>query len=143
LNDEYRALAEGRFAAARERLKEAHTLLRDGLFKGAVTRSYYAAYAGMRALLALKGLDSKSHHGVASLFTIHFVKTGLFPRAYTEYVERARSRRERADYEELTVMNEAESRREYAAAAKLVAAVEKFMKESERAKSKGQRKAKR
>ena len=142
MSSERKVLAEGRLATARERLKEAQTLLRDDLFKGAVTRSYYAAYAAMRALLALKGLDSKSHHGVASLFTINFVKTGLFPRDFTAYIERARSRRERADYEELTAMTEAEARREYAAASKFVAAVEKFIKADKEVRLKGDPKKK-
>jgi uncharacterized protein (UPF0332 family) len=130
LKDERRALAEGRLATARERLAAAKTLLRNGFYKDAVARAYYAAYAAMRALLATKGLDSKSHQGVASLFTVHFVKSGLFPRDFTACVERARSRRERADYEELTLMGEADARREYAAAAKFVAAVEKYFKQS-------------
>ena len=143
MKDERRALAEGRLAAARERLQEAQTLMRGGLFKGAVTRAYYASFAAMRALLATKGVDSKSHQGVASLFAVHFVKAGLFPRDFTAYVERARSRRERADYEELTVMAEADARREYAAAAKFVAAVEKYFKQTKRRDADTKGKAKR
>ncbi len=136
-------LAEGRLAIARERLKETQSLLRGGFFKGAVTRSYYASFAAMRALLALKRVDSKTHKGVLYLFHEHYVKTGLFPKDFAVFAGRAKNLRELADYDELAEVSADNARAEYAAAAKFVAAVEKFMKESKPAKSKDERKAKR
>ncbi len=128
MNDEGRALAEGRLATAQERLRAAKSLLRDGFYKDAVTRSYYAAFAAMRALLALKRLDSKSHKGVIQLFNERYVKTGLFGKDSAALTGRAKTFRELADYDELATIAPENARREYAAA-KFVAAVEKFFKQ--------------
>ena len=52
----------------------------------------------MRSLLALKGVDSKTHKGVISLFGIHFIKEKLLPRDFHRIISEAKDIREKADY---------------------------------------------
>lgn len=59
---------------AREALKDAELLLKNGRYQGATARAYYAAFHMVQALLLTKGLEAKSHHGVAHLFRLNFVK---------------------------------------------------------------------
>jgi uncharacterized protein (UPF0332 family) len=143
MNYEITALARWRLESAKARLAEARDLLRTRGYPGAINRAYYAIFTAARALLALKKIDSKTHQAAFLLFHKHYVKTGLFPRELAELAKRAKGIREAADYDDYVKVPAADARREVAAAAKFVAAVENFMKESGRAKSKGQRKAKR
>ena len=70
-------LATYRIGRAKERLSSAEALLKSDNFADSIGRSYYAIFTAVRALLALKGLDSKRHSGVVALFNEHFIKTGL------------------------------------------------------------------
>jgi len=143
MNDQATALAHAKLEAAKARLKEARDLIQTGGFPGAVSRAYYALLAATRALLAatrallaLKSLDSKSHHAAFVMFHNHYVKTGLFPKETAELAKKAKNIRELADYDETAAITPDDARREYAAAAKFVAAVEKFMKEKRTADGK-------
>jgi len=136
MNDQATALAHAQLEAAKARLKEARDLIQTGGFPGAVSRAYYALLAATRALLALKSLDSKSHHAAFVMFHNHYVKTGLFPKETAELAKKAKNIRELADYDETAAITPDDARREYAAAAKFVAAVEKFMKEKRTADGK-------
>jgi len=54
-------LAKYRFQDALEKLESARILLREHRLKDALSRSYYAMFSAVRALLALKELDSSKH----------------------------------------------------------------------------------
>jgi uncharacterized protein (UPF0332 family) len=135
-------LAEGRLAKAKARVVYAKDA-RKGWYDEAVTRAYYAILAAMRALLALKRFDSKSHEGVIHLFNTHYVKTGLFSKEFIPEIERARNRREHADYDEVAPVSADDARRQINAAAKFVAAVEKYFKEKNAGNEKPKKKARR
>ncbi len=137
MNDEVTALARWRLESAKARLAEARDLLRSRGYPGAINRAYYAIFTAARALLALKEIDSKTHQAAFLLFQKHYVKTGLFPRELAELAKRAKGIREAADYDDYVKVPAADARREVAAAAKFVAAVEKFIKGDESVKRKG------
>ena len=141
MNDEVTALARWRLESAKACLKEARDLLRSRGYPGAISRAYYAIFTAARALLALKRIDSKTHQAAFLLFQKHYVKTGLFPRELAELAKRAKGIREAADYDDYVKVPAADARREVAAAAKFVAAVEKFIKGEENVKRKDGRKA--
>ncbi len=136
MKDEVNALARWRLESAKARLTEARDLLRSHGYPGAISRAYYAILTAARALLALKDIDSKTHQATFLLFQKHYVKTGLFPKELAELAKRAKGIREAADYDDYVKVPAADARREVAAAAKFVAAVEKFLKKSESVKRK-------
>ncbi len=142
MNDEVTALARWRLESAKARLAEARDLLRSRGYPGAINRAYYAIFTAARALLALKEIDSRTHQAAFLLFHKHYVKTGLFPRELAELAKRAKGIREAADYDDYVKVPAADARREVAAAAKFVRAVEKFVKDDKRVKREGGRKTK-
>ena len=66
LEEEKKTLSRIRLEKARDNLSAAHTLLASNDCKIASTRTYYAVFHAMRAVLALDGIDMKHHSGVIS-----------------------------------------------------------------------------
>ncbi len=61
-------------------LESAGILLESGDYESSVSRTYYAMFYSVEALLLREGLSFSSHKGVISAFGERFVKTGVFPR---------------------------------------------------------------
>ncbi|HEX9710036.1 MAG TPA: HEPN domain-containing protein [Candidatus Thermoplasmatota archaeon] len=83
---------------ARTRLKEAEALLQAGLYEGAVSRSYYAAFSAARAMLAADGTRTKTHRGVIQQFGKSFVRSGMAEVRLGRGLAQLHRRRELADY---------------------------------------------
>lgn len=62
-------LAEQELGLAAEALREALVLIDAGAPRGAISRLYYAAFHAARAVLAVRGLYTKTHSGQINLFT--------------------------------------------------------------------------
>lgn len=67
---------------ADEFLHDAHALLDGKSFSSSISRSYYAAFHGAKAVLAELGISRKSHHAVWGAFGEHVAKTGLMETKY-------------------------------------------------------------
>lgn len=93
----------------RKRSLKALNVLDQSHFADATSRAYYALLHGARALLATKGLDSKKHSGVISLFNQHFVKTGIAPKELGRLLLNAKDIREESDYNEFYLVNKSEA----------------------------------
>jgi uncharacterized protein (UPF0332 family) len=65
-------------------LKSAELLVNDGDFESAVSRTYYAMFYTVQALLLTKNLSFSSHKGVITMFGEHFIKTGVFQKIWVE-----------------------------------------------------------
>jgi len=75
---------------------EQHLIHRDADF--ASSKAYYAVFHLMQAVLLTKGRTYSKHAGVASGFSENFIKTGVFPLAFGEAIQRLRKDRELGDY---------------------------------------------
>ena len=108
------ALSQYRFQKAEEAYADAAANLRQGRYKTAVNRSYYAALHGARALLILQGMDPARHEGVKTLLSLHFVKVGLLPveaiRSF-KYLLTLRTDVDYGDFETLTPQDAEEALR--------------------------------
>ena len=75
---------------------------REHLTKGdhdfAVSRAYYAVFYCLEATLLTRGLVFSRHGGVIAGFNQHFVKTGIFPRDFSERIARLFRQRQIGDY---------------------------------------------
>ena len=68
------SLAIIRLERARELLNEAKRLYEDGSYKSSNNRAYYSFEKSVKALLALKEKDAKTHAGVLHLFNVEYVQ---------------------------------------------------------------------
>jgi len=118
-------LAKYRFEVAQEKLNAARILLANGFFKDAISRSYYAILAGVRSVLALKGLDSAKHSGVISFFNQNFVKTGIVSKICSKILAKAKIYREKGDYGDFSIVTEEEAKEQ-------IENTEKFLHEIKR-----------
>jgi len=94
MNDDVQA----HMGKARQRLKEACTLLQEKLPSGAVNRSYYAMYEAACAMLALQRVQVGSHEGAKIKFGELFVKTGQVEPRFGRDLSEALKVRKDADY---------------------------------------------
>jgi uncharacterized protein (UPF0332 family) len=81
-----------------EALRAARELLRIGLLNDAVRPAYYAALHMARALLLTEGVDPKTHAGVSSMLSRHFIVAGRVGPAHGKELARLEQFRAEADY---------------------------------------------
>jgi uncharacterized protein (UPF0332 family) len=96
-----------------EALKEARVLLDSGLFRGAMSRTYYGAFHHVKALLFTIGLEAKTHEGASHLFNLHFVRPGLIDVKYARLVSRLQKYREQSDYDPAAVFTKEDVETEF------------------------------
>jgi uncharacterized protein (UPF0332 family) len=58
---------------AEEKLRSASILFEHKMFADAISETYYSMFHAAKALLALRGLFSKTHAGVVSQFGLQFI----------------------------------------------------------------------
>jgi uncharacterized protein (UPF0332 family) len=85
-------------ARARALRAEADVAAGAGLHGRAAGALYYAALHASRALLAIRDLDPKSHAGIRTLISLHFVKTGLLDAEFVRCLSDLQEAREGSDY---------------------------------------------
>lgn len=93
------SLLKGSLEKAREKLRAASELLRDGFDEDAVSRAYYAAFHAAQAVLLTEGLTASTHQGLVNLFGLHLVKTGKFEKRFGKSLANLKDDRESGDYE--------------------------------------------
>ena len=89
-----------RFQRAFETLEEARLMAESAHWNGCVNRLYYACFYPVNALLLTKGLSSPKHTGVRSLFSLHFVREGEFPKGLAALYNSLFDTRQESDYED-------------------------------------------
>ncbi len=85
-------------AKAERALKAARRHLAEGEHDFASSKAYYAVFHMMQAALLTKGMTFGKHAGVISGFSQQFIKSGVFPAAFSDDVQRLRKNRELGDY---------------------------------------------
>lgn len=79
-------------------LAAADLLHKNDFVNDAISRLYYYLFHGIRALLLSKGIEPKSHEGALQLFSLHFVKSGIFSPENSHTFARLMKYRSEADY---------------------------------------------
>jgi len=83
MTEDKKALIEYRLSQARDSIKEADVLLREGMScRSVMNRLYYAMFYGVLALLQNRQIGTSKHSGAVSLFDMEFIKTGMFNKEY-------------------------------------------------------------
>lgn len=122
-------LADYRLNKGKEKLSVANLLFEEKFYLDAVSKAYYAMYQVARAILITKGMDSRKHSGIISLFNQHFVKTGLVARDFGKMLAKTRDIRESSDYEDFYIISKEEAKLAISNAERFIREIEKILKE--------------
>jgi hypothetical protein len=114
------AVCAAEAALGDDALEAAVALLALSLCNDAVSRAYYAAFHYARALLALEGLEPKTHRGVVALLAEHIEKAGRIAPGAVSALARLQTFRGLADYDSSERLDRARAEAEVAAAAQFV-----------------------
>lgn len=120
-------LAKYRMERAKEILIEAKDNFNQKHYRLSVNRSYYAMFTSVRALLALKEVDSSKHSGVIALFNQHIIKAGLFPKNLSKFLPKAKDIREDADYGDFVEITKEDAQTQIKRATDFIQQAEKTM----------------
>jgi len=110
-------------------LKSAEILLKEGDYESSVSRTYYAMFYSVQALLLTKNLSFSSHKGVVSAFGRHFIKTAIFPKEMGRELNRAFEKRQIGDFEYTFVIAEDEAEEILRSGKKFVEVITRHLKE--------------
>lgn len=93
-----------RLDSAKERLNSAKILLEAEQYKDSIGRSYYAIFTAVRAVLARDEVDFSKHAGVISYFQREYIKTGIFEKKFSKYLQEAFQIRNNCDYDDFYIV---------------------------------------
>ncbi|MBR1854884.1 MAG: HEPN domain-containing protein [Lachnospiraceae bacterium] len=125
-----KSLANVRIERAQELLNEAKKLFADGSFKSANNRAYYSFEKSIKALLALKEKDAKTHSGVLHMFNTEYVQENQYF-THEDYVKFKDSEfiRSASDYDDFYIAVKEDCEKQIADAAYILEKVERYLKE--------------
>lgn len=98
-------LVKYRLELSSERLKSAEILFQSGQFKDSISRSYYAIFTAVRAILATVPIDFAKHAGVIQYFHKEYIKTGKIDSYFGKIIETAFKVRNSCDYNDFYLVS--------------------------------------
>lgn len=124
---EFYELSKYRIDKAHECLEDAKIMLSHERYPNCATRSYYAMFHAMRAVLALDGLDFKKHSAVMGKFRERYIKTKIFDVSFSKMIGDAFDIRGDSDYEDFFLVEKEEVVAQLQNAEMFVAAVKTYV----------------
>jgi len=94
------------FRLADRFLKTARLSQRDGDWRTAADRAYYAMFHAASAALYQRGIIAKSHKGLISQFSKEYIKPGLIDPELSRSLRQGFSLRQASDYELYAIIEE-------------------------------------
>ncbi len=98
-------LCRYRMNLAQETLLVAKECYQNKHYRDAMNRSYYAAFYGIKAVLALEEIDFKRHKDVISYFNKTYVATGKIDKLFGRNLGRLQQKREKSDYDDFYIVS--------------------------------------
>lgn len=120
-------LIQYRLASAGEKLISAKLLLDAGLYKDSIGRSYYAIFSAIRAVLAIRQVDFSKHAGVIAYFQKEFIKTEIFDKKYSKYLQQAFQIRNSCDYDDFFIVSRQDAEGQYDRAAEFLTVIKEYI----------------
>jgi uncharacterized protein (UPF0332 family) len=112
---------------AEETMKSAELCVQNHFFKDAINRAYYAAFYGVKAVLALADTDFKRHKDVVAYFNREYVASEIFPKEIGRLLARLQKKRETSDYDDFYIASAEEAKEQMAAAEKIIKAIKLYL----------------
>ena len=114
--------------AGNEALEAARSLVKQALYRSAMSRAYYGLFHHIKALLYTRGLEPKSHEGLEHLFGLHFVKAGKVDVKSPKLLARLQKYRERSDYGLVTFFTKEDVEQELAEVDSFLQSIQDYLK---------------
>ena len=115
-----------RIETARSDLKSADILMKEGEYRGANNRAYYAIYHAISAVQALDGKSYKRHKDTLANFNKDYVKTEIFSKAFGRRIAQAEEIRHASDYDDFYIATKEKAEEQIATAKELIEQVETY-----------------
>jgi len=120
-------LSKMRLEKAQREHEAAFLNMEAGFFDVANTRAYYTAFHSIRTVLALDGVDFKSHSRTIGYFNEHYIHKGIFAHEYGKIISFASTSRNKCDYEDRYEATREETEQNINNTGKFLAAVERYI----------------
>lgn len=127
MNQEQEEYIRYRRERALQSLQVAKSNIEAGFLHEAVSRTYYACFYAVTALLVTRDMYSSKHTGVRSLFDKHFVKDGPFSREMSRFYHNLFNSRQDGDYKDFITFKREEVEAWLAEAEVFIATIGKFI----------------
>lgn len=120
-------LIKYRLNNAREKLMAAKLLLDAGHYKDSIGRSYYAIFTAVRAVLAKDSVDFSKHAGVIAYFQKEYIKSGVFDKKYSKYLQGAFQIRNSCDYDDFFIASKSDAEEQYLRASEMLKMIQEYL----------------
>lgn len=107
------SLVKYRLENAKEKLESAKLLLEAGHYKDSIGRWYYATFTVVRAVLAKDMIDFSKHSGVIAYYQKEYIKSGIFDKQYSKYLQGAFNLRNSCDYDDFFIVPRQDAEEQY------------------------------
>ena len=114
---------------AEESLKGSKVLFSSELYDETVSSAYYAMFHMAKALLLSINEEPSTHHGLITLFGLHFVKPKLIEGFYNDLLIDAKESREAGDYDAARKFTREEAAEKVESAVKFNQRIINYLKE--------------
>lgn len=116
-----------RLSSAAEKLESAEILLKAGKYKDSIGRSYYAIFSAVRAILAKDKVDFSKHTGVIGFFQKEYIKTEIFDKKFSKYIQSAFQIRNSCDYDDFFIVSKQDAEEQYRQAMEFLEVVKNYL----------------
>ena len=76
-------------------------------------------------------MDFSKHAGVIAFFQKEYIKTAIFDKKYSKYLQQAFQIRNSCDYDDFFIVSRQDAEEQYERAIEILAVIEKYIKELE------------
>ncbi|HCL57061.1 MAG TPA: DNA-binding protein [Spirochaetia bacterium] len=98
-------------------------------YDDSVSRSYYAVFHAISALLLSKNLTFSSHGQTIGAFNREFIKTGLFPKEFNNFIHALFEDRQIGDYDAMSEIDSETAEKNLHYAKTIIQAVKIYFKQ--------------
>ncbi len=119
-------LVRYRIETAKSDLKSADILVKEGEYRGANNRAYYAIYHAISAIHALDGKSYKRHKDTLANFNKDYVKTEIFSRDLGRKIAQAEEIRHASDYDDFYIATQEKAEEQIMTAKEMIEQIETY-----------------
>lgn len=117
-------LARYRIETAKSDLRSADILLKEGEYRGANNRAYYAIFHAISAVHALDGKSYKRHKDTLANFNKDYIKTEIFSKTFGRRIARVEEIRHASDYDDFYIATKEKAEEQIMTAQELIEQIE-------------------